>query len=260
MRRTGLLLAMIALALAWRISRRSEPVPAPEARNSPLSTTLSTTAAAPMRTHPTASRPGKEEWKRFQEKFGAELQSGFSADGRLVSISGRPGAGKRAQPGFTPEDPRQAIARAKEIVEQARALLGINEDWPLGEPLAQTGKISAQVYFQQSRGGVPVAPFGTVSVDLDSQGGLIRLDSSYAPDPQIVNDPVLDSSEAKLRALGAVGDQSSTLKPQGGNTVLWISAGGSEARYAYEYYIQGRRVIVDAGSGAILLKRDVRQN
>jgi hypothetical protein len=176
-------------------------------------------------------------------------------------VRGRAGHG-RARAGFEPDDPRKALARAREIIESASELLGVTPDWPLEEPIAKGNKVSAQVYFKEESSGVATAPFGSVWVDLDSQGELIGLDSNYIPSPEVVNSQTMQPQDAKLRAIAAVGDTGETLKTEGGDPILWVQKnpdGTPVAYHAYEYYVGGRQVIVDAGNGAILHKRDVRQ-
>lgn len=229
----------------------------PDAR---VTSKVSVSSAAPLRT--TVAPAARDAlWKNFREKFGQDLEPRFSSDGHLISVRGRPGRGK-PHPGFSPEDPRKALARAKEILEAANDLIGVTPDWPLEQPIAKGSKISAQVYFKEAASGVALAPFGSVWVDLDSQGGLLGLDSSYVPHPEVVNSASLDSGDARMRALASVPDGGSSLKVVGGDAVLWVERdpnGVAQARYAYQYYVQGRQVIVDASSGAILHKRDVRQ-
>jgi hypothetical protein len=237
---------------------------APARRETNPASRISISSAAPARAAPVPSQAARDAlWKRFRDKFGQELEPRFTPEGRLISVRGRPGHGHgTTRPGFSPEDPRQALARAKEVLEAASELIGVTPDWPLEQPIAKGSKVSAQVYFKESGSGVAIAPFGSVWVDLDSQGGLLGLDSSYVPSPAVVNTENLDPSDAKMRALAAVPDGDSALKVEGGDPVLWVErapSGVPEARHAYEYYVQGRQVIVDASNGAILHKRDVRQ-
>jgi hypothetical protein len=237
--------------------RGSAPITASKDDAQKAAMRVATSAAAPIRVG-----AGREVlWEHFREKFGHELEPRFSPEGRLVSVHGRPGRSRKLE-GFDPNDPRKALARAREIIESASSLLGVTPDWPLEQPIAKGSKVSAQVYFKEASSGVGVAPFGSVWVDLDSQGGLLGLDSSYIPNPTIVNSPSLEASDAKLRAVAAVNDGGATLKVEGGDAILWVDkdpSGAPRAYHAYEYYVQGRQVIVDAATGAILHKRDVRQ-
>jgi hypothetical protein len=213
--------------------------------------------AAPIR----AAARATPAWDRFRERFGRDLEADFSQSGHLAAIRGKPGRSTPAH-GFHSDDPQAAIARAREILDGLSDLLGLSPDWPLGAPLAKTGNVSAQVYFQESREGVALEPFGAISVDLDSQGGLIGVQSSYVPELSVVNSPDHSSSDPELRAraLAAVpGDSQASV--DGGDLVLWLSRKGGvpEAHYAFQYYVRGRQVIVDASDGSILYKRDRRQ-
>jgi hypothetical protein len=204
-------------------------------------------------------------WSRFRERFGQELSPEFSQEGLLIGIQGRTGAAGQAGLGFRSNDPQAAIVRAREVVDAGRELLGLDAQWPLGDPIVKGDKRSVLVSFQEAHEGVPVAPFGNLTVVLGAAGEILRLDSSYVPGARFVNQPTLTVEQAKERALevasaGGAPD-GPTLRPEGGELVLWTSqdaAGGSQARYAYEFFVGGRRAVVDAASGALIVSKDLR--
>src|SRR4051812_18008694 len=90
--------------------------------SSPPKTQRFAVQAKPAR--PTANS-NVQIWREFQERFGEELVAQFDTRGRLVSIKGRPGQGKFAAPDFNPAEPQQAVARAREILEKAASLIGL---------------------------------------------------------------------------------------------------------------------------------------
>jgi hypothetical protein len=230
---------------------------------------LTQTAAAPI----TAPRPASvhvashasaseaNSIAKFHEKVGAELRVGLTREGRLESARGAPGTGARAGADFTPDDPQKAIARAREVLAAAREAMGVDDELPLGMPIAKASATSAQVFFHETLEGVPLAPVGTVSVDLGPQGELLGLSSDYLPGVRVVNARTHTADELLKSAATAVPGVTSALKPSGGSPIIWVaqnSAGAVEGRHAYEYQVQGHQVIVDASTGEILRKRDHR--
>jgi hypothetical protein len=212
---------------------------------------------------PGGGKPVQDDpWKVFRESFGSDLQVEWGTNGRATGIRGVPGKGERAGPDFKSADSRLAIARAREILEAAHDLLGLDEDLPLSSPVARGGDVSAQVYFQESYDGVPLAPVGGVTVDLGAQGEVLNIHSDYVRDVKVVNERKLNPDQTRSAAIAAIPDQASSLTTVGGNPVVWVSRtpdGTATGKYAYEYNVQGRQVIVDAANSEILFRRDRRQ-
>lgn len=197
---------------------------------------------------------------RFQSKFGTDLKVQLTRDGRLESARGIPGSGIRATTDFRPDDPQKAIARAREVLGAAREAMGVRDDFPLGNPVARSSATSAQVFFRETVGGVPIAPGGNVTVDLGPQGELLGLYSDYAPGVHVTNERTRTADELQATAISAVPGVVSAIKPSAGNAVVWVVGKGPEAegRHAYEYQVKGHQVVVDASSGEILRRRDQR--
>jgi len=188
-------------------------------------------------------------WKYFNEKFGPHLKAEFSNDGRLVSIRGTLGGGHPADRKFRSENSQMAIERAQEILKEAGNLIGIRADWPLAREVARGNRISAQVFFTEMYQGVPLAPVGSVKVDLGSRGELLALDSDYVPQVDIRNEVLLSPEQAQKKA--GVPVQSNA------EEVIWVT--GKEGYYAFQFLAQGYQVLVDAQTGRVLVKRDIRQ-
>lgn len=259
--------AAIAAALAFTMLARDQPpsLPAPSpvpvkpfSAVRPPAPSASPTATAVGSRGATAGSPSRGTWAAFRERFGGGLEARFGRDGALEEIRGTPGSGQRAGKGFDPTDTGRVLSRAREVVAGARDLIGVQAGAPLGNPQARTGEVSAQVSFRQSSDGVPVAPQGTVTVDLGPQGELLGLSSSYVRGLSVVNDRVLDAETCRSKAIAAIVDQGSSIRPSGGSPVVWVPFGSSRGRHAYEYFVQGRQVIVDASSGEVLYRRDQR--
>lgn len=197
-------------------------------------------------------------WREFAEKFGTQLKPEFSKEGNLVSIRGAPGSGTPASAEFHPENPQMAIARAREILAAGRELLGVREDWPLESAAAKNSNVSAQVFFSETYHGVPVAPVGSLKIDLGSQGELVALHSDYASQVEVKNEVLMDSDQARDKAVAWMQKQKTgSLRVDGGGKVVWVK--GSDGHFAYQFMISGRQVVVDAQTGGILLTRDRRQ-
>ena len=200
------------------------------------------------RTHPA-------HWSEFAKKFGKSLKPEFNDRGQLLSIQGALNGDAEGISGFNPENSQQVIARAREVVAAAGPLIGIVQDWPLGDPQMNSSKLSAQVYFSQTYQGMPVAPVGSIKVDLGGHGELLGLYSNYAVPVKVVNHVVLKEEDAKTKALLEVPSRSAHIET--GSKLIWVQ--GTEGYYAYQFLISGRVCVVDAENGRILSNRDKRQ-
>ena len=197
-------------------------------------------------------------WKNFSEKFGTKLKPQFSEGGQLVSIRGQLGEGETS-PNFNPQDPQKSIARAREIIAAASGLMGLRPDFPLGDANTRGSAITSQVFMSESYEGIPLSPVGNVKIDLGTHGELVALYSDYAPHLTVSNQFQLSTEDAKVSALSTIkkSDSDSALEVDGGAKLIWVSEGSGKS--AYEFMVQGRQVIVDAGSGKVLFNRDRRQ-
>ncbi len=187
-------------------------------------------------------------WNAFKAKFGSDLQSEFTPDGKLIAIHGTIGSGQFANSDFRPNDPEKVIMRAREVIHEGRPLLGVRSNWPLDQGVAKEGSISAQVFFNETYDGIPLAPVGSVKVDLGSKGELIALYSDYTSDVHIRNKTVLSQAQAQLKAFSS---------KDSGSKVIWVM--GQDAYYAYRFMVQGHQIIIDAQTGQVLSRRDQRQ-
>ncbi|OFZ19903.1 MAG: hypothetical protein A2X94_14705 [Bdellovibrionales bacterium GWB1_55_8] len=214
------------------------------------------------------SSPNAAVWRVFQERFGTQLEPEY-AHGLIVSVHSRQGRGSPATDEFDPRDPQLAIARAREIVEALEKELGITSALPLRDPLHQGTPHAAQVHFRQVVDGIPIAPFGGVTVQLGGEGELLRLDSSVLPSLNVANKVSLSAEDARTRAMQAFlsGDAEWRAQPgvEGGNRLIWVSkpfsaVGPTEGRHAYEFTIGGDQIIIDAESGRVLLRKSQRRH
>jgi len=251
--------------LGLRVSAVASAVPSgtPSFSPSPL--------PGPSLSRPSAARgaslrgsvPSSSAISAFGARFGEELKFERGASGKVAAIRGAPGQGARASADFSPEDSAQSIARAREVIDAARELIGLEPSLPLGDPTVRTGAVSTQIYFPETLGGVPLEPAGSVIVDLGSQGEILNMTSNYVSGVQVVNHRDLAVDQAKAKAEAVVPEPGSALSTLGGNAIVWVThtgPGDSPVGYqAYEFNVAGRQVIVDAGSGAVLFKKDRRQ-
>ena len=219
---------------------------------------------------PQAKAPAKRpaDWENFKQRYGSELQASFLPSGRLASIQGSPARGKKGASDFRSDDAKLVIARAQEILDAAHDLLGIKNDQPLESPVYRGNEFTAQVVYREAIRGIPLAPFGTVTIAMDSEGELTSLASDYLPELNIPNlaDPPQNMEAARDRAIASVGDSSESVRTGGGGMIIWVGSrtpGQSDgevapARLARDYFVQGREVIVDASSGEVIYKKDRR--
>lgn len=229
---------------------------------------LTASQSAAKRTEGKSRTPAKldseKEWNLFKSRFGQNLTAEYATNGRLAVVHGNAGQGRKASSAFDVTDRQAAIQRAREVIEGAYDLLGINPNSPLADhPVARNSETSVQVYFRETRGGYPVEPNGQITVDLGKDGELLGLYSSYIPDIDIENSVNLGSDQAKVKAGQISVDTQIGLRAEGGRQILWVAQNSAmeakaQGRIAYEFLIQGRQVVVDAGSGEILFSRDRR--
>ena len=206
-------------------------------------------------------------WRKFQSEFGSSLNPTFTPDRRLVRVRAGENMGKPADH-FSSGDQDAALARAQEILRNAGGLLGLNPDYPLQARAVRADEISSQIEWVQAYRGVQIEPFGRITLQLDSEGGLHGLYSNYISDPVIVNHPQLDDSSARTLAFSHLHFEPDRPLQSGqapkGDLVLFApgpqdSSQPIELRYAYRYWVSGHEVIVDAANGDILSEKDRRQ-
>lgn len=233
--------------------------PVPSATPSPVAQVSS----APAHASAVVKVNHETAWRDFSARFGEELKVERSADGHVAAIRGKPGSGEKAAGDFRPNDSDKALARAREVVDAAADLLAIEPGLPLGEPSVRTGAISAQVYFPETLGGLPLAPAGSVTVDLGPQGEILNLTSDYVRGVQVANVRSLSADQARAKAEAAVPASDASLATIGGNPVVWVTrtgeGGAPVGHQAYNFTVAGRQVVVDAGNGDVLFRRDRRQ-
>jgi|GEM_PF-2500230 len=209
------------------------------------------------------------QWNHFKERYGSGLQATFLANGRLVAIHGDPNQGNKASGNFRSDDPQKVIARTQEILDAAHDLIGIKATLPVKSPLFQGNEYAAQVAYREELEGIPLAPYGSVSIAVGTDGQLVSLYSDYVPE---VNVPNLQAQKqnaetSRDRAIASISDSSAAVRSGGGSIVIWVGtrlpgdegAGSAPARVARSYFVQGHEVIVDASSGEVIFKKDKRQ-
>ncbi|MEK6705772.1 MAG: hypothetical protein AABZ06_08285 [Bdellovibrionota bacterium] len=211
-------------------------------------------------------------WEVFQSRFGPGLEPQFLKNGALASIHSKLAmavddktdtAAKNGVPGFSTLDISKIETRAAQIIESIKPLLMVENDWLLEKVSTKSGPVSAQVFFRQSRNGVPLAPYGNISINLGKNGELISVYSDYLPFVRVnPSGERLTTEQAGVKALTALPDLKPAT-PEGGSLVLWASKPDMgrtvDAKYAYEFYVAGRQVVVDASDGSVLHVRDRRQ-
>ena len=268
----GFFLIALAGAGIYFVSRRETVVPASRidlSAGKPSGSPSPSPSPMPVKSPHSVSVEkvfqGKQavRWKEFQNEFGNELKADFGVSGYLESLRGAPRSGRSAGPGFSIRDSEASIRRARDVIEAARELMGVQPEFPLTSPIAHTSEVSSQVTFRETLGDIPVAPRGTVTVDLGARGEVLGVSSDYVHNIHIVNTRNLDPEVAKTRAVAAIPDVNPSISPSDGRPVIWVAgsagkAGSVEGRHAFEYTVQGRQVIVDASNGEILHRRDRR--
>jgi hypothetical protein len=205
--------------------------------------------------------------REFAAKYGPALQFEMTADGRLASV--REG-NARSIPvrNFRAGDHDAVLAAAKQVLEDARNLIKAPPDLEVQSRQVQSDDVSSQVDFVQAKDGVPLAPYGKLTVQFDSSGGLRALYSDYISDIRIVNPRTLSEDTARQKMLDAISsDPAREGRPSftsRGEAIIYIpapqiSAEPVPAHHAYRFWLSGREVILDASTGDILFQRDRRE-
>jgi len=215
----------------------------------------------PVGTFPRPIAPVHASVREFKAKLGESFKFQYDQNGHLASVQTEGGKNQRAHADFDPQDPQKVIARAREILALAEGLIGVDARAPLQNPLAKGTAFGAGVSFHEAIGGIPVAPNGSVSIDLGAQGELKGLYSDYRPPVDVTNQFTMAPDDAKQRAIAAVNALPTGLRVEGGIQVVWFygTDHGVEGRDAYEFWVHGVEVAVDAATGQILSQRDRRQ-
>lgn len=200
---------------------------------------------------------------QFKQQFGSGLELKMSPSGCLISVRGNPQQSLPAEGAFSPTETDQARARAQEVLRLASDLLCLDPLWPLGEPLLSNSPVSAQTSYHETRDGLPVLPFGAVSITLGPNGQVLGLDSSYLGGGALGNERKLSADEAREKAMVVfpTGPDYSG-KALEGRPIFWRGStaenGETTVLNAYDFFSHGHQVVVDAGNGTILYKRDRR--
>lgn len=197
-------------------------------------------------------------WATFQRRFGPELKPEFSPYGDLVAVRGP--AGLALPDGFETQNFERVVSRAREIVSAAEDLLGVSSRLPLTELSVNPGPLSAQIYFSETYQGIPVSPGGVVRVDLGKNGELLSIDSSYIAHFEVVGEEKITLENARTQALLAVypqgPDAPANLAAPSERRIIWVD--GNQGYRAYEFTVAGQRIVIDARSGQVLERKDLR--
>lgn len=256
-----LMMAVLAAIGAWSLWRQFDPIRLPQQTQ----TQVAAAQVSPIPFHsavaPRASVTSKQiqtedSWADFKKKFGSNLEADFLPDGRVAAIRAVPDRDQKKKASqFDPRDPKKIMDRARDVLDSARGLIGVEKDSPLGDARVRVGDLSAKVTFRESHEGLVVLPRGSVTVSFGAEGEILSLSSDYAQGISVRNQVRVDAETARSRALSALADMNS--KATGGNLIIWQS--GAVSLKAYEYWVQGRQIIVDAESGTVITIRDQSQ-
>ena len=274
--KTSLILAVLVLTAGVYSFRKDDAPPvarndfSPVAQNSIKQSPIHLTQAAAI---PVPAKPSHETsdalWTQFKNRFGPGLVAEFAPDGRISRVQGklREGLAKSSGP-FHPTDSRQVISRAREILEAARDLMQFDPALPLSDPQVNTSSVSAQIRFNETLDGIPLAPAGGVTVDLGPNGEILGIDSAYITGVRVSNRQSMSPDEARA-SIVASSDHEAPSRIIGGSKVIWTRPslgnhgssrqGQPGARVAYDFTVDGQEVIVDASSGEILFAHSRRQ-
>ncbi|OFZ85519.1 MAG: hypothetical protein A2603_16965 [Bdellovibrionales bacterium RIFOXYD1_FULL_55_31] len=220
--------------------------------------------AAVRVTHVTdATGSAPELWKNFEASFGTGFEPQWR-EGLLASIRATNGKlrnpnARAAQSGFESQDSEQVLARARELLAALELLVGVEAELPLEGPVVRVGDISAHIFFQETWRGIPIEPLGKVSIDLGSNGELRGFDSTYVRGLRIKNQVGFSMEEGRIKALSwfyRSQPEKQGVQVAGGKQIIWVS--GQNGWHAYEYFVRGYQIVIDAMTGELLYGRSAR--
>lgn len=183
--------------------------------------------------------------EQFARKYGEKLVV-TQYESRVIRIDGSGLNGESFEStqkvgGFRPSNPSEASARAIEVFENARRLLGIPDEAEFIAHPPTTGESTAQVVIQQSDKGIPITPGGLVTILLGPDGEVRAIDSSIYPKTEVVN-------------------TASLVRPETARQILFVTQSSPTAvlHHAYETRERGIQKVIDAQTGVVLLEKDRR--
>ena len=189
----------------------------------------------------------------------------FTPEGRLSSL--RQKSGPRSVQGYDAAQASHVLSRARSFLGEAAGLLSAAPGTSFGDETVRADPHQGDVFFRQMAQGIPLAPQGSLSLTFGSGGELKALAADLVPGPLEVTGGFQLSSEVASRAATEVLTQElqgaiiQAHEIKGGARRIWVQSredGTFEGRPAYEFVIRGRKVVIDAQSGVVLLKRDKR--
>ena len=262
-----ILLVPVVIAMGWflfskygqsklpREFRTANPVPV---GSTPLNQPSSPVQASPVAGTSAHVLPGSprradlaEKWKAFRDRFGPDL--GMELAGQQVALIRSTGPKREAPSSFNSSDSQQVLSRARQVLEAAADLLGIDDQLPVGNPMVQASDVGGEVSFHESWNGIPLAPEAGVTIQLGARGDLRAIYSKYVPSMNVTNHVALTLEQAKEKVIAAL-NLPSDANIQGGAHVIWI---GTTLGYeAYEFFAAGKQIVIDAETGAVLFQRD----
>lgn len=115
--------------------------------------------------------------------------------------------------------------------------------------------------FRQLWEGVPVEPYGNVSLTLGPGGKVLEGSSQYLAELVVDPNPRRPETEARLVAR-EVATRLGARRLTGGLPIVWVSSPGipAQGKKAYEYSAQGVQIIVDAATLEVLKTRSFRHH
>ena len=246
---------VIGVEIALTFKRRADvglniPKPLSLTKIAPLSKPSSAVMppAPPLVKSPAVPR----RYDDLKTKYGADIEVILDGQGRFSSLKG----GTRPAPTdlhFNPGDPRSVAQRAKEVLSDIQPLLELDPHSDMGPPQVQASATLAQVEFQQSLGGVPMMPAGSLSIDLGAQGEVLGVYAHTWAGVELANTRVMSAASARAGLQG---------RWEGGRSLIYVVAGSREGmgsgHHAIEFNSRTERVILDASNGHVLERRDIR--
>lgn len=203
--------------------------------------------------------PISEAWLEFQKKYGPNLVGRFTSTGRLLEVRGGVNVAKKSDSLFKVDHAGMAIERAKQMLDDSTLLMNLQPQMPVLNPVSRPDRESVMVEFQETYEGTPVEPYGKIQFLMGPKGELLSLKSTYISKFEITNEKKFSVLEAKSRAATSVTGEKDPGLAQGGQEVLWVTnrSKTSQVKYAFDFNVQGYRVVVDASNLVVLQKEKI---
>lgn len=208
--------------------------------------------AVPRRTERLREVQKEYEWTGSQNVEVTLSERG----GRLLAlkvVGGRP----LTAPGEleTDHESEKVRKRARWVLERLAPKIGVGDPQSLRETKVNQSPLSAVVHFEQTHQALPLLDRGSIRVVFSQDGRLVSVHSDFVAEVRPQGEFVLSESQAQTQLGNSLKKDPSTLRP---GRVGWVVVDRARINPVYEWWSEGKQVMVSATDGRVLWMKDQR--